>query len=364
MTIFFVLAALLLLGIMVMVHECGHFFAARLTGIPVKGFGIGFGPKLLSWKSKKTETEYVLRLIPAGGYCSFYGEDEVDGKGKNDPRNLNNAAVWKRLLTILMGPVMNFVLAFVVAVGVFMSIGETVDVRYGYVHIESVVDGGAAQEAGILPGDKIVMINDQDMMGLADDGEQFKALSMIDSFREGDEPLKMTVERNGTLTDVFLAPRLDLAENRMMVGISCRIDLEEIKEDCSLPRAVKLSADYCVTTGGLILDALKGLVTTGKGLDETGGPVRIIETITTATRDYGFLAYLELLIAISVNLGLVNLLPIPGLDGSRAVFLLIEGIFRKPVPRNVEAYIHLAGYMVLFGILIFFTYRDILHLFR
>ena len=119
-----------------------------------------------------------------------------------------------------------------------------------------------------------------------------------------------------------------------------------------------------MTTGTLVLDALKGLVTTGEGLDQTGGPVRIIETIATNTREYGFAAYIEMLIAISVNLGLMNLLPIPGLDGGRLVFLVIEGIFRKPVPRNLEAYIHLAGYLLLFGVLIFFTYRDILHLFQ
>ncbi|MBE5776973.1 MAG: site-2 protease family protein [Clostridiales bacterium] len=364
MTIFFVLAALLLLGIMVMVHECGHFFAARLTGIPVKGFGIGFGPKLLSKVSSKTGTEYVWRLIPAGGYCSFYGEDETDGKSKDDPRALHNHAVWKRFLTIAMGPVMNFVLALVVACGFFLVMGEVTGVDYGYVRIESVNPGSAAKEGGLLAGDKIILINGEDMKGLAGDGESFKALSMIDAFREGDKPLKMTVERDGNAADVFVTPRMDAAEGRMMVGITCLIEAESITQKCSLFRAAKLSLDYCFTTATLVLDALKGLVTTGEGLDETGGPVRIIETITTATRDYGFAAYVEMLIAISVNLGLMNLLPIPGLDGSRMVFLAIEGIFRRPVNRNVEAYIHMAGFVFLIGVLIFFTYRDILHLFR
>ena len=364
MTIFFVLAALLLLGVMVLVHELGHFLAARMTGIPVKGFGIGFGPRIKTWKGKKHETEYVWRLIPAGGYCSFYGEDDPDADKKNDPRALNNHAVWKRMLTIVMGPVMNFVLAFTVACVIFMVMGETVGVDYGYVHIESVVAGSAAEESGIVPGDKIIKINGEDMRGLASDGESFKALYMIDTFEEGDAPLQMTVVRDGVEADLFVTPRMDALENRMMVGISCRIEASAVKENCSLPRAMYLSGDYCLTTATLILDALKGLVTTGEGLDETGGPVRIIETISMATRDYGFLAYLEMLIVISVNLGLVNLLPIPGLDGSRIVFLAIEGIFRKPVPRNIEAYIHLAGYLLLFGVLIFFTYRDVIHLFK
>ena len=364
MTVFYVLAALLLLGIMVMVHECGHFFAARLTGIPVKGFGIGFGPRLLSRKGKKHDTEYVWRLIPAGGYCSFYGEDDPDENKQDDPRALNNHAVWKRMLTIVMGPVMNFVLAFAVAVGVFMTVGEAVDVKYGYVQIDSVVAGSAAEEGGMLPGDRIMMINGEDMQGLSENGEQFKALALIDAYREGDAPLCMTVERNGEQLELYITPRMNAEEKRMMVGVSCMIEAENVMADCSFPRAVRLSAEYCVTTGTMILDALKGLVTTGEGLDQTGGPVRIIETITAATKEYGLLAYLEMLIAISVNLGLVNLLPIPGLDGSRIVFLAIEGVCRKPVPRKVEAYIHLAGYLLLFGVLIFFTYRDVLHLFR
>jgi regulator of sigma E protease len=127
---------------------------------------------------------------------------------------------------------------------------------------------------------------------------------------------------------------------------------------------VRHTWDTCVSAGSMILDSLKGLFTRGEGLDQMAGPVGVINVIAQETRTYKLMGYLNMLMMISINLGLVNLLPIPGLDGSRAVFLLIEGIFRKPVPRNVEAYIHLAGYLVLFGILIFFTYRDILHLFR
>lgn len=363
MTILFVLAAILMLGIMVTVHEFGHFFAARITGIPVRAFGIGFGPKLFAWKSKKHETEFVLRLIPAGGYCAFYGEDEVDGKSLNDPRALNHHAVWKRLLTILLGPVMNFVLAFVVAVSVFMAIGESVGIEYGRVHIDSVAENSPAQAAGIQPGDKIVAIDGEDMTGL-DEDNQYKALAVIGAYQEGDAPLNVLLDRGGEMVSVQLVPQMDAVENRMMIGVTVMIEAQNLTEPVGFGRAARLGADYCVTAGTAILNALKDLVTTGEGIEDTGGPVRIIQTITETTREYGFLAYLELLIMISVNLGLVNLLPIPGLDGSRAVFLIIEGICRKPVPQKVESYIHLAGYLFLLGVFVIFTYRDILHLFQ
>ena len=150
----------------------------------------------------------------------------------------------------------------------------------------------------------------------------------------------------------------------MMIGVAVMIEASNVTEPAGLFKAMELSGKYCYTAGTAILEALKNLVTTGEGIEDTGGPVRMIQTITENTRDYGILAYLELLIVISVNLGLVNLLPIPGLDGSRAIFLVIEGIFRKPVPQKIEACIHLAGYLFLLGIFLIFTYRDILHLFK
>ena len=134
MTAFYILAAVLMFGVMITVHEAGHFFAARLFRIPVREFSIGFGPQLLKWKRKKHSTLFFLRAIPLGGYCAFYGEDDVSGESKGDPRAFGKHSVFKRLMTILMGPVMNFLLAFVVAVifytisGVPAPAGPTVTV--------------------------------------------------------------------------------------------------------------------------------------------------------------------------------------------------------------------------------------------
>ena len=361
--IFYILAAILLLGIMVTVHEFGHFMAARLTGIPVKEFAIGFGPKICSWNSKKHETKFFLRCIPMGGYCAFYGEDDTEEKEKDDARNLNNFAVWKRLLTILMGPVMNFVLALVVAVGLYMAVGIDQGGEYGYYVVQSVEKGSPAEAGGLVAGDIILSINGEDMKGL-DENDTPRTSNAIMAYRPGDEPLKMEVERAGEKETLLLTPQVNEAEGRMMVGITMQLQYTPAFRSVSVFEAVGLGFDYCVRSGRAILDALLNMLRTGEGLKESSGPVGIVQLIAEETKENGFVTYAELLVLISVNLGLFNLLPIPGLDGSRLIFLAIEGIFRKPVPRKIEAYIHMAGYLLLIGFMLFVTFQDVTKIFR
>ena len=372
MTILYVLAAVLMLGIMVTVHEAGHFWAARMTGIPVKEFAIGFGPKILSWKGKKHETQYFLRLIPAGGYCMFYGEDDTKGdEAQNDPRAMGNYAVWRRILTVLAGPVMNFLLALLVATAIFISVGEDTNGEYGYTVIQSVTPGSPADQAGLKPQDVILSVNGEDARGLSDDGTAYRISSLIDAYRPGDPPLTLAVQRGDEQLTLYAAPLYDEAEGRYLVGVSLLVQYTPGYTCVSVPRAAALGASYCVRAGGSILSALRELVMTGRGLEESSGPVGIIQMIAEETQSAAqqsqgaaWLTYAQLLVLISVNLGLFNLIPIPGLDGSRIVFLAIEGIRRKPVPQKVEAYIHMGGYALLFGLMIFMTFKDVLKIFR
>ncbi len=155
---FYVLLGIVLLGVLIMVHEFGHFIAARLTGIAVKEFSIGFGPKLWQKKSRKHDTVFTLRPIPLGGYCMFYGDtdDDPDGKNSADPRYYPAQPVWKRLITVVSGPLMNFVLAFVVALG--LMIGYTLTDPAPYV--QQVESGMPAQAAGLKAGDVFVAVGD------------------------------------------------------------------------------------------------------------------------------------------------------------------------------------------------------------
>ena len=162
----YIIIAILLLAILIVVHEFGHFIAARLMKIDVREFAVGFGPKLIGWKSKKYETTFAIRLIPMGGYCAFYGEDDATGEWKDDPRIFGKHNVWKRMFVILMGPLMNFVLAFVVATVLIWCTGVTVPTEPEEYDpfIQEVLAAGPAYDAGLKAGDEVTEINGRNML--------------------------------------------------------------------------------------------------------------------------------------------------------------------------------------------------------
>ncbi len=347
MTILYILLALFLLGILITVHEFGHFIAARLTGIAVKEFSIGFGPKILQWKSKKHETRFSLRPIPMGGYCMFYGDTDDDPKGvkQDDPRNYNKAPVWKRMLSVLCGPLMNFVLAFVVAVVLMAGYGLMPTQPF----VESVEQGMPAQAGGLQAGDVFMKIG-----GQALDGKSVQDISSAIDASGPSSSIPFTVLRDGQEITLPITPIRDEAANRYRIGITIS-GYTRITADKVIPAAW----DSCVYASRAILDALGKLVTTGEGLNETAGPVGVVQLVAEQTRQGGLEIFLNLMVIISINLGLVNLFPIPGLDGSRLVFMLIEAVRRKPVSPKIESSIHLAGYMLLFCLMLFFTFKDV-----
>ena len=347
MTIFYVLLALLLLGILITVHEFGHFASARLCGIPVKEYSIGFGPKLVQWKSKKHETLFSIRPIPLGGYCMFYGDtdDDPDGsKTKDDPRNYNNAAVWKRMISVFSGPLMNFVLAFVVAIALMGIYGVTASTPF----VAGVTEGQPAAEAGLLPGDVFVTVRGLDMAN-ATTMDVSNAIGDI----SGGQAVDMTVLREGAAMDFTILPEYNETEGRYMIGITIQQGYQPLPGGMVVPAAWNM----CREAATVILDALGKLVTTGEGLDQTAGPVGVVQMVAEQTRQGGLEIFLYLMVIISINLGLMNLLPIPGLDGSRLIFMAIEAVRRKPVSQKVESMIHLAGYALLLLLMVFFTFR-------
>ena len=345
----YILIGILLLGILVAVHEFGHFMAARLTGIEVMEFAIGMGPKLFGWTGRRG-TKFSLRCIPFGGFCAFYGEDDVEGKSKDDPRAYNKQAVWKRMLTVAMGPVMNFVLAFVVLTGYLWYVGDPVVEPY----ISGVEENGPAYVAGIEANDVIALVNGVDVL----DGTQETLLAAID----GDDPLTLTVVRGDEVFETVADPFWDSSMNKYRIGVSIMgrvVDTLPI----SFGTAVSRGWSDCLDFSTAILDALRALVTTGEGIEDTGGPVAVVTMVSQEVATYGFDAFITLLAFISVNLGIMNLLPIPGLDGSRLLFHLIEGIRRKPIKPEIEGAIHLVGTLLLLLLLLVMTFRDVWRLF-
>lgn len=344
-----IIAAILVLGILITLHEFGHFFFARITGIEVREFSVGFGPQLFSRTGKKG-TKYALRLIPLGGYCSFYGEDDVSGASASDPRDFNKQPVWKRLLTILMGPGMNFLLAFTVLV-VYFSISGTPIVE---AVIQSVEENAPAYVSGIQPGDTVVSVNGADVLSSSDALTQAIA-------EAGAEPIHMVVRRGGETLALTTSAFFDEALNRYRIGITI-MNQQVGTEPIAFGEALRLSGAYCVELSRMILKLLGSLVTTGQGADQMSGVVGAVAQTSQMVTTYGYTVLIDVFCSISVNLGLFNLLPIPGLDGARAIFLIIEGIRRKPVPREKEALVHLIGMGVLFALMIVLVFKDVLTL--
>ena len=349
-----VFAALLLLAILIIVHELGHFWAARLMRIEVTEFGVGFGPKVTGWKSRKHDTDFVIRAIPLGGYNAFFGDEKEPNVNSDDARLFRNQNIWKRMFVVIMGPMMNFLLAFLLATGFYWVNGiSTITGVDPYI-------AGPAWDAGLQPGDIVTEINGRNML----DGTLETLIGTISSYVPEQDPLQVTVQRGEETLHLEMIPIWNEDEGRMMVGVSIGGKYRLATEGTDLIGAAGASAEMCWRAGGMILNALKNLVTTGEGLDQTSGPVGIISIVSSEVRTGGFQAFLELLITISINLGLMNLLPVPGLDGSKLIFGLIEVVRGKAVPPEKEAIVNTVGVVILLVLMAVLTFKDVLNLIR
>ena len=338
----YVLIGILLLGILVAVHEFGHFIAARISGIEVMEFAVGMGPKIVGWTGK-SGTKFSLRCIPLGGFCAFYGEDDVEGKSKDDPRAYGKQNVWKRIFTVAMGPMMNFVLALVVAFGFFFLLGELVTVPA----VDSLMEDYPAAAAGLLPGDEIIAVN----------GEEIASTNAIVAALSAGGEAQVTVLRDGEEHTFTIVPKWNEEDQRYLIGIY--FAQQRVKLD--FLTSMRAGWQNCVRAGSAVFDAL-GSLFTKEGMEQVSGPVGAVAVVSQAVQANGLDAFLSLLMMISVNLGLMNLLPIPGLDGSRIIFHLIEAVRGKPIKPEREAMVHLIGMVFLLGLMIFFTYKDIVRL--
>lgn len=344
MTVLYVLAAILILGVIVAVHEFGHYLMGRLTGMTILEYAIGFGPKIFGFE--KGGIKYSLRAIPLGGYCAFLGEDEA----MDDPRAMRNQPVWKRFLTVLSGPLMNFVLAFLATVLLIWGYGSYMNAPV----VHSLVEDSAAQQAGLQAGDIITAV---DGVAISMDSEGQALLISTIQQMDGGQEITLAVERNGEELEIVLVPQYNEESGVYQIGVM----LGTVQVKYSLWESLRLSGGVMVGLTAAMLEGLKALFTTKEALDQTMGPVGIISTVSEQVSQ-GFDYVLNWIIIISMNLGIMNLLPIPGLDGGRLLFLLVEGIRRKPIPTEKEAWVHAIGVLLVFGLIIVITYRDIVRL--
>ena len=328
---------------LVIVHEFGHFITAKRGGVQVNEFWIGMGPTLL--KKQHNGTLYCLKLLPFGGACVMEGEDS---ESDND-HAFGKASLPRRMLIVAAGALMNFLVGFLIVLAVIQPNGP----NGGYIvsTIDSVDPASTAAAAGGLQaGDEILEVDGYNIL-LRSDFEM--ALS-----RGMDTTYEVVVRRDGekvTLPAVVLEATIEGEDGRKMIGLTFTEQPDSIGMHVNM--AVRTSLNYA----RLVWVSLGMLVSGQVGVDQLSGPVGVASVMAT-TASYSISAFLQLVAFISINLGVMNLLPLPALDGGRLVFLIIEGIRRKPVPAKYEGYIHAAGLMLLLALMVYVTGQDIVRI--
>ena len=326
-------AAIFVFLLVVLLHELGHFSVAKLVGIKVNEFAIGMGPKI--FQRQNGETQYTLRAFPIGGFVRMEGEEE----NSDDPRSFGKASVMSRIATIAAGAIMNFVLAIIVLSIVAFNVGVPTTTLSG------TIEGSPAQEYGIQAGDKVLAINEIEIKEWQD------IVDAINYYGIGSE-LSVKVERNGSLETIQVMPVED--EGRVVIGITPEYEQ-------SIGSAVKAGFQDTWYFIKLMFQFL-GMLFQGKvSTDDLAGPIGVINEVGNAAK-MGFTNLLNILGFISVNLGFFNLLPIPALDGSKIVFLLIELVRGKPIDPEKEGFIHLVGFVFLISLMLIVTYKDLLRI--
>ncbi|MDR7856233.1 RIP metalloprotease RseP [Tissierella sp.] len=325
------ISAVFVFLMVILVHEFGHFSVAKMVGIKVNEFSIGMGPKL--FQKKKGETEYTLRALPIGGYVKMEGEDE----NSDDPRSFNKVPVASRIAVVVAGAVMNFLLAIIIFGIVSYGIGMPTNV------IDSTLEDSPAQQIGLMSGDIVVKIDDTNINSWEDISEAI-------SNSTPNQEIDIEVIRDGETKNFSITPTL--SEGRYMIGIAPAYEK-------SILSAIQGGFEKTLTFLGLMFDFI-GMVFKGKiGLDHLSGPIGVINEVGVAAK-MGIYNLLYILGFISVNLGFFNLLPIPALDGSRIIFLLIELVRGKPIDTNKEGFIHFIGFVLLISLMLIVTYKDII----
>ena len=327
------ISAIFVFLMVVLVHEFGHFAVAKFVGIKVNEFSIGMGPKLL--QKSKGDTKYTLRLLPIGGYVKMEGEDEAS----DDPRGFSNVSVISRIAVVAAGAIMNFILAIVLFSIISFGLGTPTTT------VENPIPGLPAEQGGIVPNDTIVEINKTRIKNWD---------SIVDSINnsKANEELEIVVERNEKIERFYIIPVQD--GDRVIIGIEPRYEK-------SLMLSIRGGFEKTYMFLTLMVDFFVSLFKGQVGIEHLTGPVGVIQEVGTAAK-LGIYNLFLLLGFISVNLGFFNLLPIPALDGSRIVFLLIELIRGKPIDPEKEGFIHFIGFVLLISLMLLVTYRDIIKL--
>ena len=381
MTILRILAALLALNLLVMIHEFGHFIVAKMVGVKVNEFAIGMGPKLFSFG--KGETKYSLRLLPVGGFCAMEGEDEGaptpsalggnadrDAQVADDQRSFSQKKVWQRVLIVVAGAAMNLLLGFVLLLiynGLLQQPHPQYDkVLFATTTIANIEEETPAYQSGLRAKDTIISVNGRRILMDTDltmemQNDKDGVLQMVVRREVDGKPKKVTLD----------AVTFDVVKDEESGQQYLKYDFALVGEPRTAWNTITHSARQELSVATIVWRTLIDLLQGEYGINDLSGPVGTVgviadvvgDTVSTANPMIAWQNLVFLMILITVNLGVFNLLPLPALDGGRLVFLIWEGITRKPIPQKFEAIVHFIGIILLLLLMVLVTYSDITKLF-
>lgn len=320
--------AVIMFCLLIFIHELGHFIAAKGCGVKVNEFALGMGPAI--FKKQKGETLYALRVFPIGGYCAMEGEDEES----EDERAFNNKKSWQKALIVVAGAAMNFILCVVIMIGISIYSGTPTTT------IGELSPGAPAEAAGMKVGDEILSIDDRQVNEWND---------ILEAITAAEDNVTVQVNRQGQILTMESA--LDEQDGRQIIGIVPERDHGVI---AGVVNGIKSTGK--MTT--VMIDSFRMLFTGEVGVKELSGPVGIVYVVNdTASLGAIYIFYLTAL--ISLNLAIVNMLPFPALDGGRLLFIIIRKITGKAITDEMEGKVHFIGIMLLFALMIYVTWNDI-----
>lgn len=354
-----VVAFLIVLSIVVFVHEMGHFLVARWNGVRVETFSIGFGPQLFGFDDRHG-TRWRVAAIPLGGYVKFFGDADAssatnDGRPMTDEEravSFHHKSVWQRIAIVVAGPAANLVFAVVVFAVVYGAIGQMATPPV----VADVVPGSAAEEAGLQPGDRIVSVNGTEI-------NRFEQLQHMIPLTNG-AALDLIVERDGDRLPMVATPRIEeitdsLGQTReqAVLGITASTSQEDLVR---LGPVEAVGAAFSQAYGLVEATAISvGQMVSGeRGTEDLGGPIRIAQ-MSGQVAELGLVSLLLFTAFLSVNLGLINLLPIPVLDGGHLVFYLVEAVRGRPLGERTQEYSFRIGLALIIALMVFVTWNDI-----
>ena len=339
-----ILAAVFVFGLLVLVHEFGHFITAKLTGMRVDEFAIGFGPKIFS--TKYGETKYSLRAIPLGGFNDIAGMDPSDNSAGE--RGFCEKPVLSRMIVILAGSTMNFILPVILFFGIYATVGVAKPATDPV--IGSVIQDMPADDAGLHVGDRILTLNGETVTTWDEFVTKLRA-------SEADVPVEISYERDSQTATVSVTPKFDEKSQRVLVGIQS----STVYESQDLISAFSLAVENTKNIVVYMLDALAGIFM-APSKAELAGPIGIAQ-MAGQVAETGFVPLLNFAALLSLNLGIINLLPVPALDGGHFVSLVIEAVRGKPMSAKALMYTQRVGIALLLALTLYATTSDLIRVF-